>query len=222
MAKKIYIGLGVFLGLLAVIAIVVAMQPGEFAVERSTTIAAPPAVVFSHVNDLRKWEAWSPWLPLDPQCQKTYEGPEAGTGAKFHWSGNEQVGEGRMTIAESNAPERIAIDLEFIKPFAAQNVTLFKFVPEGEGTKVTWNMSGKNNFIGKAMCLFMDMDKMVGADFEKGLASLKAQSESAVKEPIGLTPPESTPADAATPPAETSTDAAPAAEPSAEPAAPTP
>lgn len=208
MGKKILIALGVLLGIVAVFAIVVAMQPGEFVVERSTTIAAPPAVVFSHVNNLHKWEAWSPWLPRDPQCQKTYEGPEAGTGAKFHWSGNEQVGEGRMTIAESNAPEQIAIDLEFIKPFAAQNVTLFKFVPEGEGTKVTWNMSGKNNFIGKAMCLFMDMDKMVGADFEKGLASLKDQSESEVKEPIGLTPPESTPAEPATPPAETPADAA--------------
>jgi len=218
MAKKFLIGLGVFWGILAIFAIVVAMQPSEFTVERSTTIAAPPDVVFNQVNNFHNWEAWSPWLPLDPQCQKTYEGPDAGEGAKFHWAGNDKVGEGRMQIAESTAPKHITIDLDFIRPFAAQNVTFFTFSPEPDGTKVIWNMSGKNNFIGKAMCLFMSMDKIVGDDFKKGLAAMKEIAEK--EAPIGLTLPDSKPADGANPPAEPSTDAAPPAEPSAEPAAP--
>ena len=213
MAKKISIGLGVLLGILAVFAIFVAMQPDEFAVERSTTVAAPPQMVFDQVNDFHKWQAWSPWAKLDPMAKNTFEGPESGEGAKFSWAGNDQVGEGRMEIAESRAPEHIKIDLEFIKPFAAKNVTLFTFAPEGDSTKVTWNMSGKNNFIGKAMCLFMNMDKMVGGDFEKGLAAMKVKAE--VKEPIGLEMPESTSTDAPAPPAETSADAAPPAEPAA-------
>ena len=222
MAKKISIGLGVLLGILAVFAIFVAMQPDEFAVERSTTVAAPPQMVFDQVNDFHKWQAWSPWAKLDPMAKNTFEGPESGEGAKFSWAGNDQVGEGRMEIAESRAPEHIKIDLEFIKPFPAKNVTLFTFAPEGDGTKVTWNMSGTNNFIGKAICMFMNMDKMVGGDFEKGLAAMKAKAEAEVKEPIGLEMPESKPADAAAPPAEPSTDAAPPAEPSAEPAAANP
>jgi uncharacterized protein YndB with AHSA1/START domain len=212
MGKKILIGLGVFLGIVAVFAIFVAMQPDEFAVERSATIAAPPEVVFNQVNNFHNWEAWSPWLPLDPQCQKTYEGPDSGEGAKFHWAGNDKVGEGRMQIAESIAPQRIVIDLEFIKPFAAQNVTLFTISPEPDGTKVVWNMSGKNNFMGKAMCLFMDMDKMVGGDFKKGLAAMKEVAE---KEARGTPATESKPADAAQPTepaAEPSADAAPSAE----------
>ncbi len=208
MGRKILIGLGVLLGLVAVFAIFVAMQPDEFAVERSTTVAAPPQVVFDQVNDFHKWEAWSPWAKLDPMAKNTFEGPDSGEGAQFAWAGNNEVGEGQMTIVESRSPEHIKIDLEFIKPMAAENVTLFKFTPEGAGTKVVWTMSGTNDFVGKAFCLFMNMDKMVGPYFEKGLAAMKAHAEAA--EPIGLDLPESQPADAAPP-----------AEPSTEPAAPT-
>jgi len=212
MAKKIFIGLGVFLGILALFAIFVAMQPDEVTVERSTTVAAPPQVVFDQVNNFHKWQAWSPWAKLDPAAKNTFEGPDSGEGARFSWAGNDQVGEGRMAIAESQSPEHIKIDLEFIKPFPAKNVTLFKFTPEGDGTKVTWNMSGTNNFVGKAICLFMNMDTMVGGDFEKGLAEAEAN---------GAPSAESKPADAAAPPAEPSTEPAASRAPATEPGAPT-
>jgi hypothetical protein len=103
----------------------------------------------------------------------TYSGPESGQGASYAWVGNDDVGEGKMTIAESHPGQHVKIDLEFIKPFAAKNVTEFMFKPAGDTTEVTWSMSGKNGFMGKAMCLVMSMDKMVGGDFEKGLAQMK-------------------------------------------------
>ena len=211
MRNKIFIGLGVFLGILAILAIFVAMQPDEYIVERSTTVAAPPEVVFGHVNDLHKWEAWSPWLKLDPQLTKTYEGSDAGEGAKFHWAGDSNVGEGGMTIVESRPPEHIKLDLHFIKPFEGKADTHFHFVPEGDGTKVTWRMEGKNNFFGKLVGLFMDIDKMIGDKYDEGLAEIKKIAEA--EAPIGLAPSESTPAESASPPAEPSTDAAPQAEP---------
>ncbi len=160
-------------------AVIVALQPADFRVTRSAAIAAPPEKVFSQVNNLHQWEAWSPWAKLDPAAKNTYEGPAAGVGAAFAWSGNRDVGEGRMTITESRPNEMIRMNLEFIKPFKATNTTEFTFRPEGNQTVVTWTMSGKNNFISKAIGLFMDCEKMVGGQFEKGLAQMKSIAEGA-------------------------------------------
>jgi uncharacterized protein YndB with AHSA1/START domain len=164
-----------------VFVIFVALQPSEFRVVRSATISAPPAEVFEQVNDFHNWEAWSPWAKLDPACKYTFEGAPAGTGSVFTWSGNDQVGEGRMTLLESRPHELIRIKLDFIRPFESTCTVEFAFKPEGDQTAVTWSMSGENNFLAKAFCLFMSMDKCVGGDFEKGLAQMKAVTESAAK-----------------------------------------
>lgn len=156
---------------------VVAMQPSDFRVVRSATIAAPAPAVFAQVNELRKWEAWSPWAKKDPQMKQTYEGVPAGTGAITAWAGNHEVGEGRMTIVESRPGELIRFKLEFFKPFTATNTAEFAFRPEGSQTVVTWSMSGQKNLIAKALHLFMDVDKMIGGDFEAGLANLKTVTE---------------------------------------------
>jgi hypothetical protein len=148
-------------------------RPAEFRVTRTATFAAPAPAVFAQVNELRKWEAWSPWAKKDPQMKQAYEGPAAGVGAVTSWVGNKDVGEGRMTIVESRPGELVRIKLEFFKPFTATNTAEFTFKPAGNQTAVTWSMSGQNNFIAKALQLVFDMDKMVGGDFETGLASLK-------------------------------------------------
>ncbi len=175
--------LGIVLALLvaavAVFAIVAALQPAEFRIERSVTIAAPPAVVFARVNDLHGFQEFSPWAKRDPAARNTFDGPPAGEGASFAWAGNAEVGEGRMTIVESQPDERIRIRLEFLKPFASTASTEFAFRPEGNGTVVTWSMTGQNDFTGKAIGLIMNMDEMIGRDFEAGLASLKSLTESA-------------------------------------------
>lgn len=153
--------------------IVVALQPVDFRVTRTTTVSAPPSAVFAQVNDLQKWNNWSPWAKLDPAAKNTFEGPAAGEGAIFAWAGNNEVGEGRMTITESHPDELVRMKLEFIKPFESTSTTEFTFKPEGEQTAVTWTMEGKNNFIGKAISLFMDCDKMIGGQFEQGFANMK-------------------------------------------------
>ena len=179
MIKKVILGiLGVILLVIVVFCAIVAMQPSEYNVTRTAVVNAPPEKVFDQVNDFHKWNAWSPWAKLDPNMKTTYSGPESGQGASYSWTGNDQVGEGKMTIAESHPGQHIKIDLEFIKPWQAKNNTEFIFTPEGNGTKVTWNMSGTNNFTGKAFGMLMNMDKMIGDDFAKGLAQLKAVSES--------------------------------------------
>lgn len=148
-------------------------QPEEFKVVRTSTMAAPPATVFAQVNDFHNWDAWSPWAKLDPACKNTFDGAPAGKGAKFAWDGNNKVGAGRMTITESQSPELIRIDLEFLRPFKTSNVTEFTFKAQGSQTLTTWTMTGKSNFMCKIFGLIMDGDKMVGKDFEKGLAGIK-------------------------------------------------
>jgi len=172
----VYVLLAV-LAIAGVLAAVVASRPSEFTLSRKATINASPSSVFEHVNDFHKWGGWSPWEKLDPNLKRTYEGPDSGVGARYSWAGNNQVGEGRMTIVESVPAEKIVIDLEFLKPFAARNTTEFLFTPDGSGTTVTWTMTGKNNFMAKAMGLLMDMDKMIGGQFEQGLSQMKAVSE---------------------------------------------
>lgn len=176
MIKKILIA---FALIVVVFVVVAALQPPDFRVVRSATIAAPPAVVFAQVNDLHKFQAWSPWAKLDPAAKTSFEGPPAGTGAVFTWAGNHEVGEGRMTITESRPNELITFKLDFVKPFAGTSTAEWTFKPEGNQTAVTWSMSGKKNFISKAISLFMNMDQMIGGQFEKGLADLKALSEAA-------------------------------------------
>lgn len=157
--------------------IVVAGQPDEFNVSRSASISALPEKIFVHVNDFHKWEAWSPWAKMDPACKNTFDGSPSGTGAIFNWAGNKKVGEGRMTILETRPGEFIRIKLEFFKPFKAVNTAEFSFKPEGSQTIVVWSMFGKNNLMGKAFGLIMNCDKMVGGDFEKGLAAMKSIAE---------------------------------------------
>jgi hypothetical protein len=176
MIGNILIGLAV---LVVLFIIVVATRPDSFRVTRSATVTAPAAVVFEQVNDLHKWEAWNPWLKLDPSCKMTYEGPAAGVGAGYTWVGNNKIGEGRMTITESRPNEVIRFNLEFLKPFKANNTAEFTFKPDGNQTTISWSMAGKRNFVFKAFGLFVDCDKMVGRDFEKGLADLKAAAEAA-------------------------------------------
>ncbi|PYS32437.1 MAG: polyketide cyclase [Acidobacteria bacterium] len=183
MIKKILLGIViVVVVLVAVIAILAALQPTHYRIERSATINAPASVVFAQVNDFHKWEAWSPWAKIDPAMKQAYEGTPSGTGAIYTWAGNNQVGEGRMTITESHPSDLIKIKLEFIKPWSATNATDFAFKPQGNQTAVTWTMEGDNNFMGKAFGLFMNMDKMVGGDFEKGLAQMKSVAETVAKQ----------------------------------------
>lgn len=158
---------------------VVAMRPSEFLVTRTAAMAAPAPAVFAQVNDFHNWNAWSPWAKLDPAAKNIFEGAPAGTGAGFKWSGNNKVGEGSMTITESRPNDLIRIKLEFLRPFKAANTAEFTFKLEENKTTVTWSMFGRNNFMGKAVGLFMDCDKMVGGQFEQGLAQMKLIVEAA-------------------------------------------
>ena len=163
----------IVLGVVVVVLVIVAMQPGEYRVERSTVIGAPAGVVFGLVNDFHNWQGWSPWAKMDPAAKNTFEGSPAGKGAVFTWAGNKKIGEGRMTMLDSKPNELIRIKLEFFKPFAGTSMAEFEFKMQGEQTGVRWSMVGEKNFFFKMFCMFMDMDKMVGGDFEKGLASMK-------------------------------------------------
>ncbi|HEY0864002.1 MAG TPA: SRPBCC family protein [Lacunisphaera sp.] len=174
MIKKILLSLA---AIIAIVLVVAAFQPSEFRVTRSATIAAPAAVIFPEINDFHRWAAWSPWEKLDPAMQRTFAGAAAGEGAVYAWEGNSDVGSGRMTITGSRPAEAITIRLEFFTPMPGVCPTEFTFRPEGGSTRVTWTMSGTNNYLSKVVCLFMNMDKMIGGDFEKGLAELKRLAE---------------------------------------------
>jgi hypothetical protein len=157
--------------------VVAALQPADFRISRRLAIAAPAATIFPHVNDLSRWRAWSPWENIDPDLKRAYEGPASGEGASYAWAGNSKVGEGRMTITDSRPSDKVQLRLEFVKPFKATNMADFTFEPDGKGTVVTWSMTGRNNFMAKAFSLLMNMDKLIGKDFEKGLSGLKSIAE---------------------------------------------
>ena len=178
MIKKILIGMVI---IVVILVIIIALQSSTYHVERSATISAPASVVFAQVNDFHKWNAWSPWAKIDPAMKTTFEGAPAGNGAVYSWTGNKDVGEGRMTITDSHPSDSIKINLEFIRPFAGTSTTVFNFKPDGNQTVVTWSMTGDKNFIAKAFQLVVSMDKMIGGDFEKGLAQMKAVAEAAPK-----------------------------------------
>ena len=152
-------------------------RPDTFRVERRATIQAPPERVFAMLNDFREWMAWSPWEKLDPAMQRTYGGAERGVGATYAWSGNKKAGAGQMTITAAEPSTRLGIRLEFTKPFASTNTTEFALTPGAGGTTVSWVMQGPCPFLFRLFGAFLNMDRMIGPDFEAGLANLKAIAE---------------------------------------------
>lgn len=164
----------VLIALFGVFSVVVALQPPEFSIVRSASFKATAAALYAQIVDFHRWQDWSFWAKLDPNANNTYEGPAAGKGSIFMWSGNNKVGEGCMLITECKENEFILIRLEFMKPFRAVNVTEFTFKEQDGETVVKWSMSGVNNFMAKAFNLIMDCDKMIGGQFEKGLENLRA------------------------------------------------
>jgi hypothetical protein len=180
MMQKIFIGLiatiGSFLALIL-------LQPSDYGVTRTMVMAAPAATVFAQIDDLRRWQAWSPWAKRDPKAKASFDGPASGKGATFAWSGNNEVGEGRMTLTESRPAEAIRIKTDFVKPFVGTSYSDFSLKPEGGGTAVSWTISGQHDFIAKAIGLFVSMDKVLGGEMEKGLASMKQLVEADAKKP---------------------------------------
>jgi hypothetical protein len=185
MLKKI---LAIMAVLFAALFVAITTRPAQFRVVRSAQIAASPDVVFPLIDDFHAWTTWSPWERLDPNLKREYSGAPRGKGAAYAWYGNDQVGSGSMTITDSQATERVEIRLEFKEPFEATNVTTFGLKPNAGGTHVEWAMVGNNDFAGKAMSLFMNMDQMVGTDFEQGLANLSAAAEARAKSASAAAP----------------------------------
>ena len=166
--------------LLALIVLVVQVlrQSDVFFVQRTGFIIATPAQVFAHINNLRKWEAWSPWAKLDPSAKTTYSGPEQGPGAAFAWDGDrKKLGAGRMTITQSIPDRQVDLRLDFEAPMKSTSQVTFELEAEDGGTKVTWRMTGRNNFVGKCVNIVMDCEKMVGDMYAKGLANLRQTIE---------------------------------------------
>jgi len=178
MMKRILLSIAV-----VVIALIgfVSTRPETYRVARRASIASPPAVVFAQVADFHRWDTWSPWAKLDPAMKTTYSGSKAAVGSSYAWTGNDKVGEGRMTIVAATPPSSLDIKLEFIRPFASTNETSFAFADAPGGTEATWTMVGHNNFMGKLAGSFMNFDKMIGGDFERGLTQLKAVAEDEAK-----------------------------------------
>lgn len=162
---------------IAAVLLFAATRPGDFVVTRTAEINAPPEKLEAMVSDFHQWGAWSPWEKIDPGMKRTYGGPASGVGSTYAWVGNDKVGSGGMEITKVTPGREVIFDLHFIKPFKADNVGRFTFEPQGAGTKVTWSMSGKNPYIAKLMGLVFNMDKMIGKDFETGLANMKAAAE---------------------------------------------
>jgi uncharacterized protein YndB with AHSA1/START domain len=166
----------VAVGIIGVLAYA-ATKPDIFRVQRSASIKAPADRIFGLITDLRNWRAWSPYEKRDPEMTRNYSGADKGKGAAYAWDGNRNVGAGRMEIVDVTPPSKVVIKLEFLRPFKANNTAEFVMEPKGDATTVTWAMHGPNKFIGKVMGIFIDMDKMIGKDFEDGLANLKTIAE---------------------------------------------
>ena len=163
--------------ILLVVLILAARRPDEFVVRRSIEIRAPADRIFGLIEDFRQWPKWSPWEKLDPNLKRTLSGAESGRGAVYEWEGDKRVGAGRMEIMDCVPHTRIDIKLTFLRPFKAENLTIFTVTPIDGASRVIWEMKGTNNLMFKVMGLIMNMDKMVGTDFEKGLAAMKAEAE---------------------------------------------
>lgn len=162
---------------LAGILIFASTKPDTFRVQRSISINAPPEKIFPLVNDFQNWSAWSPYEKRDPDMKKTYSGNASGTGSLYAWEGNSKVGQGQMEITDSSPSSKISLKLDFIKPFENHNVGAFTFEPQGDTTNVTWAMEGPNTYLSKVMSVFINMDNLIGKDFETGLATLKTIAE---------------------------------------------
>lgn len=174
MFKKIALAVVV---LVAAVLLFAATRPDSFRVQRSTSIKAPAEKIFPLIADFHAWGAWSPWEKLDPTMKRTHSGAPSGKGAVYAWDGNNEVGAGRMEIAEVSTPSRLSIKLDFSRPMEGHNTAEFTLVPKGDASEVTWAMFGPNPYLSKLIGLFLDMDKMIGKDFETGLTNLKALAE---------------------------------------------
>jgi uncharacterized protein YndB with AHSA1/START domain len=163
--------------LVAAVLIFAATRPDTFRVQRSASIKAPPEKIFPLISEFDRWGAWSPYEKRDPAMKRTRSGPASGKGAVYGWEGNSQVGAGRMEITDTAPPSRVVIQLDFLKPFEAHNTAEFTLEPKGDATNVTWAMYGPANYVSKLMGVFMNMDSMIGKDFETGLANLKSIAE---------------------------------------------
>jgi len=162
---------------IAALLIYAATRPDTFSVQRSARIKAAPEKVYALINDFPSWPTWSPWEKLDPEMKRTLSGAPTGKGSIYEWSGSGKVGAGRMEITDTQPSSKVVIKLDFIKPFEGHNITEFTLAPQGDTTEVNWVMSGPAPFISKLMGVFMNMDKMIGKDFETGLANMKAAAE---------------------------------------------
>jgi len=171
-----YVGVALVLVIVIVVGLALT-KPDTSRLQRSAVIGAPPDRIFPHLVDFHAWGAWSPWEKLDPNLQRTFSGSASGRGAIYAWQGNKKVGSGRMEILQADAPSNVVIKLDFITPFEAHNTTTFTLAPQGSSTHVTWLMEGPNSFMTKLMSVFMNFDKLVGKDFEAGLANLKRVAE---------------------------------------------
>jgi hypothetical protein len=154
-----------------------ATRPDSLHVQRMAGIKAPPEKIFPLISDFRRWSSWSPYEKIDPAMKRVYGGAANGKGAVYEWEGNSQVGQGRMEITDISQPSRVTIKLDFVKPLEGHNVAEFALVPQGDSTTVTWTMDGPTPYIGKIIGVFVNMDTMIGKDFETGLANLKAIAE---------------------------------------------
>jgi hypothetical protein len=180
MVKKVLLGLAGAVIIVALVVVGIALtKPTTFKVERQTVVSAPPSAIFPNLEDFRRFGAWSPWEKLDPNLKRTFSGPPKGIGSSYAWSGNDAVGEGKMTITDVRPNERVEVKLEFLKPMESTNTTVWALEPTESGTRVTWTMEGPNSFAGRVFSVFADLDAMVGKDFETGLANLKRISETA-------------------------------------------
>jgi uncharacterized protein YndB with AHSA1/START domain len=162
---------------IAIVLILAAAQPATFSVRRATTVEAPAEKIFPLINDFHQWESWSPYENKDPAMKRTYSGAASGRGAVYAWDGNKNVGSGRMEILETSAPSKVVIKLDFITPFEGHNTAEFTMLPQGDATNLTWAMHGPTPFMMKMMHVFINMDRMIGKDFEAGLANLKLLTE---------------------------------------------
>ncbi len=168
----------VVVGLVAAVLVVAATRPDRFRVQRAARIKAPPEKIFPLINDLHSWHAWSPYEKKDPAMKRTLSGAASGKGAVYEWEGNKEVGKGRMEIADTSPPSKVIVKLDFVRPFEAHNIVEFTLEPNGDSTHVTWAIHGPSPYISKLMGIFINMDSMIGKDFEAGLANLKTVAES--------------------------------------------
>ncbi len=180
MWKKVLVGLAALLLLLVV---AIAARPSRYRVERSIRIAAPPGAVYLRVADFHRWAEWSPWAHVDPNMKQSFEGAPSGTGAEYTWSGNAAIGEGRMSMIEAIPEQRVRIRMDLVRPLKSTSTTELRLEPEGGGVRVVWAIDGSHDFAGKAVSLLVGMKAMMGRDFEKGLAALKAAAEAEAAKP---------------------------------------